>query len=116
MVAVSTRLHRRLRSQRRTTLVSRRGSGNRATPERSRERHVPRLVFMGGVSGVGKSTLLQQVPGRGRVWTRMSASQLIADELGATALPIEGGADVERYQDALLRAYQRKAALTVLPI
>jgi adenylate kinase len=73
------------------------------------------LLFVGGVSGVGKSTLLDQLPGRGDEWIRLSASRLIREELGLASLPIRYEADVQRYQDALLSAYRRLSIVFDLP-
>lgn len=73
------------------------------------------LLFVGGVSGVGKTTLLDQLPGRDKDWIRLSAGRLIADELGATSLPTDDEREVLRYQEALVRAYQRQAIASHLP-
>jgi adenylate kinase len=73
------------------------------------------LLFVGGVSGVGKTTLLDQLPGRDDEWIRLSASRLIREELGLASLPIHSEADVQRYQEALLRAYRRQSVAFDLP-
>jgi adenylate kinase len=77
---------------------------------------VPPLAFVGGVSAAGKTTLLGQVPGRDRTWLAWSASKLIAHELGLAALPTDDVTDVMRYQEALVRSYQRRSRAASLPI
>lgn len=77
---------------------------------------VSTLVFIGGISGVGKTTLLDRSPGRDREWLRMSAGRLIAGELGLAALSVEDEADVLRCQDALVRAYKQRSRGHALPI
>jgi adenylate kinase len=74
------------------------------------------LAFIGGISAVGKTSLLASLPGRDRTWLRWSAGQLIADELGVTTLPTDQADDVLRYQEALVRAYQRRCRDVSLPI
>jgi adenylate kinase len=77
---------------------------------------VPALAFIGGVSAVGKTTLLAQLAGRDHAWLCWSASKLIATELGLTALPTDDASEVLRYQDALVRGYARRSREVSLPI
>jgi len=77
---------------------------------------VPALAFVGGISAIGKTTLLAQVPGRERSWLWWSAGKLIADELGLATLPTDDAADVLRYQDALVRGYRRRSRAVALPV
>jgi adenylate kinase len=79
-------------------------------------RCVPALAFIGGVSAVGKTTLLAQVPGRERTWRWCSAGKIIAEELTLPDLPTDDEATVLRYQDALVRGYQRRARGWTLPV
>jgi len=77
---------------------------------------MPALAFVGGISAIGKTTLLAQVPGRDRTWLWWSAGKLIADELGLGTLPTDDPVDVLRYQEALVRGYERRSHATALPV